>query len=269
MSGGRTLQIARVLGATAAALGLLWIAGSRLVPTVTEEGTLPPPGRVDSPSEPSVGIAVSSGMEFGARWTLGVEASKRDICVRLVYAETTTSSCGYDGRSLQVARASAGSGRTLLFGSLPGGAAKIWMKLQDGRTVSGRLFPVPGSIGTFDLYLLPLEDVHPGEVVAVNRSGSLVDSSHFSTTGEAGRPVGVVDSYGNVIGYVPIGGWGLPPPGRPAPLQDVRVYLMAPLTPARPEFEDWWTSRPPQKIDSDALKMWWANYPVRRLLTRD
>lgn len=181
---------------------------------------------------------------------------------------STTSSCGYDGSGVQVARASVGTGRTFLLGSLPSKAARVWMALQDGRVVGGSLFPVLDSVGAaFSLYLLPVDDLGPGEVAAVDKMGLLVDHAHVSTSGEAGRPVGVLDAYANIIGFVPIGDWDLPPPGRPAHLQDIRVYLLAPLSRVLPEVKVWWANRPRQRADSEAVTTWWSAYPVGELLS--
>jgi hypothetical protein len=42
------------------------------------------------------------------------------------------------------------------------------MALHDGRIARGDVYPVPGSIVPFSLYLVPLAGTDPGEVVAVD-----------------------------------------------------------------------------------------------------
>ncbi|MGH2652883.1 MAG: hypothetical protein ACRDHV_00845 [Actinomycetota bacterium] len=168
---------------------------------------------------------------------------------------------------MQVVRASAGAGGSFLFGGLPREAERVWMAVQDGRVVGGNGFPVPPSAGEdFGLYLLTVENMGPGEVVAVNSAGLLVGHAHVSTSGEAGRPVGVLDAYGNVIGYVPVGDWAVPPPGRPARLADIHVYLLAPMTGVLPKVKEWWADRPGRDATVEAARSWWSAYPVGGLL---
>lgn len=237
-------------------------------------GSANPP--VVSPAVPRTGAAgggviISSGRNFGMLWSLAVRASARGFCLELASAGGTTSSCAPDSRSLQVLQRGAGSGLTLLFGSLPRRADQVWMALQDGRLVSGSVFRVPESLGVpFGLYLLPVRNLAPGEVVAVDKTGLLVDHAHVSTSDEPGRPVGWLDAYGNLIGYVPIGDWTLPPPGRPARLDDIRDFsLQAPLTRMRPQVEGWWADRPGPSASPEAIKAWWSRYPLTELVAAD
>lgn len=82
-----------------------------------------------------------------------------------------------------------------------------------------------------------------------------------------GRPVGVVDVYGNVIGSVPIGGWDLPAPGGPAGLQGIRGFLSAPLDHLRLEVAAWWADRPKAAAEGQDVKSWWTGYPLQEWMT--
>lgn len=223
-----------------------------------------------SPAPPEE-ITVSSGHVFGRPWSLAVVIIDGDLCARLVSALTTIRSCGLDGPSLQVLQTSAGGGRAFLFGPLSAKAEGVWMRLQHGRVVTGSVFDVPQSVdASFDLYLLIVKRLGPGEVIAVNRGGLLVGHAHVSTSSGAERPYGWVDAFGNVIGYVPgPGDWGFAPPGQAARLQDVRVFLIAPLTQVRAEVRSWWTERPGAEGSPSAIQEWWSEYPLTELRTTD
>lgn len=273
----RTIDVAIIALIVAVALLLLRVVALRLFPEELEEVGSRPEGRVSREpisavptttmrTPPAVGpgrTVVARGEAFGTPWTLAV-ASRAGFCVELIRARETTSSCGVDGLSVRVVQTDAPAGRTVYFGTVPKRTARVWMTFQDSRVVKGTVNAVPESIDApVSLYLLPPVIPDSGELIAVDGRGFLVGYAHVSRSGEAGRPVGVVDVYGNVIGYVPVGDWARPPPGRNTILQDIRHFLLVPMSRIRPEVKAWWVSRPALGAQDEAVKSWWAAYPVR------
>lgn len=204
---------------------------------------------------------VASGRAFGTEWRLSVSGR----CAVFTFGGRTTRSCGHDGGSVQVVRTGGRRGETVLFGPLPKGAERVWLTLIDRRVVVGTAFAVAGA--PFDVYVLPVGELRPGTVIAVDGRRRLLDRNWVFTSSEPGRPMGVVDAFGNVIGYTPVGDWALPPPGRAARLEYIRLYLIAPLTDLLPELEGWWADRPARGAAARAVEAWWRAYPVARMLT--
>jgi hypothetical protein len=273
----RLIDIGIVAIIAAVALLLLRVAALRLFPERLEEGGNRPEGRVSRepisavptatmPTPQALGpgrTIVARGEAFGTPWTLAVN-SRAGFCVELIRARETTGSCGADGMSVQVIQTDAPAGRTVYFGAVPKRTAQVWMAFQDSRVVKGQVLAVPEKADApVSLFLLPPVTPDSGEVVAVDGRGLLVGYADVSRSGGAGRPVGVVDAYGNVIGYVPVGDWARPPPGRHATLQDIRHFLLVPLARIHRDVEAWWSNRPAFDAKDRAVRSWWAAYPVR------
>jgi hypothetical protein len=144
-----------------------------------------------SPAQPTERVVISIGRALGSNWKLIVTTRGGKLCAELFSSvganNTTRSSCGHDGRSLEVVQNSAGSARRFLFGPLPTKAERVWMTLQGGQIIDGNVFAVPRYVGApFSLYLLVVKNVSPREVVAVDAGHAGRPRSH-STSAESER----------------------------------------------------------------------------------
>jgi hypothetical protein len=223
-------------------------------------------------------FVIARGGSGSEGWALVAYQSDRSICLELESGTAEHGACGLGESRFEPTNAQLGQG-VVVFGGVSPEVSDVVARNHADQFEHAALIPLPAAFDTSIRAFVIGVDEAGGEVAAMDRDGRLVGTYPIppAPSFAPGDFVGVLDRYGNVIGYVPFdttppppgstgneGVWS--PPGMDVDLGTIRGVAQADLTKVIPEVDRWWLTRPRPEDPDQAFRDWWSAYPVHEAL---